>query len=171
MNMEQVEDHLLMTFQLKHNEHGLDVSYYECREIVIPDYKRPAHIRGMIEFEGNNIPVVDPNLYYLSQPTQLTNLSCILVIEHVYECQKQRTGVILQDIGEITNLAAGSYMSPALKTSTFNMLFIINVLEKNDADKLLSDTHMSINLREQQKQANADFIAFSEIVERKLVHA
>jgi hypothetical protein len=94
-----------------------------------------------------------------------------LVIEHVYECRKQLTGVILQDIGEITNLAADSYKTTALKNSTFNMRFIINLLKKADTDKLLSDTHMSINLREQQIQANADFIAFSEIVERELVHA
>ncbi len=171
MNMEQIQNLLFITYQLKHNERELDVSYYGCREIVIPDYKRPSYIRGMIEFEGNYIPVIDPNIYYRSQPTQLTNLACILVIEHPYECRKHQTGVIIEDIKEIMNLAAGSYKTMALKTLTFNIRFVLKVLKKADTYELLSDTHMSINLREQQKQANADFVAFSEIAGRKLVHA
>jgi chemotaxis signal transduction protein len=170
INMEQAQDLLFMTYQLKHNEHELDVSYYGCREIVIPEYKRPSYIRGMIEFEGNYIPVIDPNIYYRNQPTQLTNLACILVIEHVYECRNHQTGIILEDIKEIMNLATGSYKTMPLKTLPFNMRFVLKVLKKAVVDKLLSDTHMSINLRVQQKQANEDYAAFREIVGRQLVH-
>jgi chemotaxis signal transduction protein len=171
INMKQAQDLLFMTYQLKHNEHELDVSYYGCREIVIPEYKRPSYIRGMIEFEGNYIPVIDPNIYYRNQPTHLTNLACILVIEHVHECRNHQTGIILEDIKEIMNLVTGNYNNKALKTLPFNIRFILKVLKRADVYELLSDTHMSINLREQQKQANADFITFSEIVERELVHA
>jgi chemotaxis signal transduction protein len=171
MNMEQIQNHLFITYQLKHSERELEVSYYGCREMVIPDYKRPTYIRGMIEFEGNYIPVIDPNIYYRSQPTRFTNLACILVIEHVYECRNHQTGIIVEDIEEIMNLAAGGYKAMALKSSTFNMRFVLGVLKKSNADMLLSDTHTSINLREQQKQADADFIAFREIVERRLDRA
>jgi hypothetical protein len=94
--MKQTQDLLFMTYQLKHNEHELDISYYGCGEIVIPDYKRPSYIRGMIEFEGNYIPVIDPNIYYQGQPTQLTNLACILVIRHFYEYRNHQTGIILE---------------------------------------------------------------------------
>jgi hypothetical protein len=69
------------------------------------------------------------------------------------------------------NLVTGNYNNKALKTLPFNIRFILKVLKRADVYELLSDTHMSINLREQQKQANADFITFSEIVERELVHA
>lgn len=169
--MEQAQDLLFMTYHLKHNEHELDVSYYGCRELVIPDYKRPSYIRGMIEFAANYIPVIDPNIYYRSQPTHLTNLACILVIEHVHECRNHQTGIILEDIKEIMNLATGGYKNMALKTLPFNVRFILKVLKRANVYELLSDTHMSINLHKQQKQANADFISFSEIVERELVHA
>jgi hypothetical protein len=59
----------------------------------------------------------------------------------------------------------------ASKTLPFNIRFVHKVLKKADTYKLLSDTHMSINLREQEKQADADFVAFSEIVERELVNS
>jgi len=169
--MEQPLDLLFMTYQLKHNEHEIDASYYGCREIVIPDYKKPSYIRGMIEFEGNYIPVIDPNIYYRSQPTQLTNLACILVIKHVHECRNHQTGIILEDIKEIMNLVTSNFRNMVLKTLPFNLRFVLKVLKRSNAYKLLSDTHMSISLCEQQKQANADFIAFSEIVERDLVNA
>ena len=171
LNMEQAQDLLFMIYRLKHNEHALDVSYYGCREMVIPDYKRPSYIRGMIEFDGSYIPVIDPNIYYRCQPTCLTNLACILVIEHVYEYRNHQTGIILEDIKEIMNLVTDSYKNMDLKTLPFNIRFVHEVLRRADAYKLLSDTHMSINLREQEKQANADFIAFSKIVERELVLA
>lgn len=51
------------------------------------------------------------------------------------------------------------------------MRFVLKMLKKADADKLLSDTHISINFQEQQKQAKADFNAFREIVTRGLVNA
>jgi chemotaxis signal transduction protein len=168
--MELTQNHLFIIYQLKRNGQEQDVSYYGCREIVIPDYKTSTYIRGMIEFEGNYIPVIDPNIYYQGQPSQLTNLACILVIEHIYECRSQRTGIIMGDIEEIINLVAGSYKTSIMKPSTFNMRFVLKILKKADADSLLSDTHTSINLRERQKQANADFIAFREIVGKGLVH-
>jgi hypothetical protein len=68
------------------------------------------------------------------------------------------------------NLATGSYKTMPLKTLPFNMRFVLKVLKKAVVDKLLSDTHMSINLRVQQKQANEDYAAFREIVGRQLVH-
>ena len=169
--MEQTQNHLFIVYQLKLNGHEQDVNYYGCREIVIPDYKTSTYIRGMIEFEGNYIPVIDPNIHCEGQPTQLTNLACILVIEHIYEYRKHRTGIIIEDIEEIINLTAGSYKTSAVKPSTFNMRFVLKMLKKADADKLLSDTHISINFQEQQKQANADFNAFREIVARGLVNA
>ena len=129
-----------------------------CRELVIPGYKRLSYIMGMIRFEENYIPVIDPNIYYRSQPTQLTNLACILVIEHIHECQNHQTGIILEDIKEIMNLATGNYKNMALKTSPFNIRFILKLLKRADTYKLLSDTHISINLHEQQKQANVEMI-------------
>jgi hypothetical protein len=69
------------------------------------------------------------------------------------------------------NLATGSFKTMPLKTLPFNMRFVLKVLKKAVVDKLLSDTHMSIYLRVQQKQANEDYAAFREIVGRQLVHA
>lgn len=168
--MDNIQDLLFLTYQLNQDGHELDVGYYGCREIVIPDYKRPSYIRGMIEFEGKYIPVIDPSIYYRSQPTRLTNLSCILVVKHVYQCRNHQTGIILEDIEEIINLATGNYKTMAMRSLSFNIRFVVRILKKANACKLLSDTHISINLCEQQKQANADFVAFSEIVTRELAY-
>jgi hypothetical protein len=64
------------------------------------------------------------------------------------------------------NLAAGNYKTGALKPSSFNMRFVLETSKNTAANKLLSDTHMALELCERQKQADEDFAAFQKIVSR-----
>jgi len=40
-----------------------------CRELIKLDYKKPTHIRGVIEFNGLYIPVIDPAILLLGRPS------------------------------------------------------------------------------------------------------
>jgi chemotaxis signal transduction protein len=169
--MEKTQNLLFITYKIKQKEYELEVRCCGCREIIFPDYKIPTYIKGMIEFDGNYIPVIDPKMYFENRSSELTNLTCIIVIEHFYEYQNRQTGIIIEDIEEVQNLAAGSYRSQRPNVSTVNIRFILKVLKKVNKEKLLNDTHFSIDTREVQKQANADYIAFREIVTKNLALA
>jgi len=149
--MEQTQDLLFMTYQLKHNEHELDVSYYGCREIVIPDYKRPSYIRGMIEVEGKYIPVIDPNIYYLSQPTQLTNLACILVLEHVCECRShQRIDLKLLNTEVVMNSLSASlafrcwYHSGIFTVAIISIICTTGFRSEGDSPAFIYQIHVGL---------------------------
>ena len=118
--MEQTQNVLFVAYLLQQRGREFDVNYHGCRAIMIPDYKTPTHIRGMMEFEGALIPVIDPGISFHNQSAHLSHAACILVVEHGHESRRRRTGVIIEDFEEVMNLAAGSYGSGALKPSTFN---------------------------------------------------
>jgi chemotaxis signal transduction protein len=169
--MEQTQNLLFITYKLKQKEYELEVRCCGCREIIFPDYKVPTYIKGMIEFEGSYIPVIDPKMYFEDRSSGLTNLTCIIVVEHFYEYKNRQTGIIIEDIEEVQNLAAGSYRIQPPKASTVNMRFILKVLKKVNEVKLLNDTHFSIDTREVQKQEYADYITFREIITKKVALA
>jgi chemotaxis signal transduction protein len=162
--MERTQTFIFIVYQLNQHEHANEIRCLGCREIVIPDYKTPTHIRGMIECKGELIPVIDPSLYFLNKPTQATKTTCILVIQNGYGGRSRQTGVIIENDEEIMNLAAGSYKTGIAKPSTFNMRFVIEIYNNVAANIFLSDTHMAFELCEQKKQADADFLAFRDIV-------
>ncbi len=161
--MEKIQNLLFIVYLLRQREHQLDVCYYGCREILIPDHKTPTHIRGIIEFDGTFVPVIDPGIFFERKATVVTNSACILVIEHIHESRTRRTGIIIEDIDEIMNLAAGSYGGGALVPSTVNMSFVTKMLDKAAANDLLSDTHFAFDLYAREKQAEADFALFQKI--------
>lgn len=187
--MEQMQELLFIAYLLRKRGPELDVCYHGCREIMIPDYKTPTHIRGTIEFEGISIPVIDPGIFFHQNPANATNSTCILVVEHIHESRIKHTGIIIEDIEEIMNLAAGMYKNGTADPLTFNMRFILEMADnfvpvqfqsriavagpradircrrskKVAANELLSDTHLAFDICEREKQADTDFAAFQEI--------
>lgn len=167
--MEQTQNLLFIVYLLVQNGRSHEVRCRGCREIVIPDYKTPTHIRGMIEFDGRLIPVIDPGQFFHNKPVRITNAACILIIEHDHQCRSRRTGILIEDIEEIMNLAAGNYRTKVLRPSTFNMRFVLNLFEKVVMNELLSDTHMALDLCEREKQAELDFTTFRDIVSKSFI--
>ena len=162
--MERTQTFIFIVYLLYQHEHADEIRCLGCREIVIPDYKTPTHIRGMIECEGQHIPVIDPSVYFFNKPTQVTNTTCILVIQHGYGGRSQQTGVLIENDEEIMNMAAGSYKTGIAKPSTFNIRFVLQISNNVAANVLLSDTHMAFELCEQNQQADVDYAAFRDIV-------
>jgi chemotaxis signal transduction protein len=105
-------DPLLITFLMKKDGPEIQLRCRGCREIVPPEHPGPSHTKGVIELDGQLIPVIDPNARFSLQETEIRPCSCIVVIEHEGKSQSLRTGVIVGDIEEVMQLAAGSVTMP-----------------------------------------------------------
>jgi len=169
--MEPVHNLLFVTFVLNRREQDMDVRCCGCKDIMVSDYKKPTHIKGAIEFEGQIIPVVDPSTWFCGEPTRLTGSACILIVKHSFECRPLQTGVVVPDTEEIMNLAAGSYASGAPKPASFNTRFVLDISRNAFANKFLADSHAALSLLERKKLMDDDFETFKEIVSRGLIHA
>src|SRR4030042_3297698 len=73
-----------LTFALANEEYGLEI--LKVREIIgymditaVP--QMPAHIKGVINLRGQVIPVVDLRAKFGMQTTDVTDQTCIIVVE------------------------------------------------------------------------------------------
>ena len=69
------------------------------------------------------------------------------------------------------NLGAGVYNRGVLRGTTFNMRFVLEIPKSPFASKFLADSHLALNLCEEQKRMEADFATFRKILSREVVHA
>jgi hypothetical protein len=169
--MEQIQNLLFITFVFDQKKRDLDIRCCGCKEMLLSDSKKPMHIKGVIEFEGNLVPVIDPNKWLCGESTRSDNGTCILVVRHTFEYHQFKSGILIEDSEEIMNLAAGAYNHGALKGTTFNMRFVLKIPKSAFANKFLADSHLALSLCEEQKRMDDDFAIFRKIHSRGLVHA
>lgn len=169
--MEQITDLLFITFFLEQLKPEFEVHCCGCREIIIPEYKTPVHIMGLIKSEEKFIPVIDPSIWYRGEPTRVTTSACILIVKHSYEYRQLQTGILIGDIEELMNMMAGGYKNHIPKGTSFNVRFVCELDGNNVASNFLANTHIKLNQCLEKKNSEDDFAFFKEIVLRGLAYA
>ncbi len=169
--MERTQNILFITFQLARQNKEFEVRCCGCREIVVPDYKKPVHIKGLMDFNHRYIPVVDPNVNFCGRSTPITDSTCILVVSHSYEYRELETAILIRNIDEIMNLVAGSYNSDTLEHASYNIRFILGLSRNIEASRFLTECHISLSDNQRQKHLEEDFITFKDIMSRGLAYA
>jgi len=150
--MKLTENHLFITYYMKKDGNEPELICKGCREILPLDYELPSYIKGIVEVDKEFISVIDPNMYFHGQQSLLSNLACILIIEHVFDNQNCKAGIIIEDIDEIMNFAIGNYRDASFNAfSTFNMSFIVDALQNGHAEQFLSNTYKLLNRHEKRK--------------------
>ena len=158
------------TFLLQRNERAFHVLYMGRRGTTVPDYKKPVYIRCLLEFDCEFIPVIDPRIWLRGEATPISSSMCVLVVEHSFECRKLRTGIVISDIQEAINLAAGNCNSKTKRLS-LNMRFVLKLPKKAGFNRLLNLSHLELLWRERQKQADEDFASFEKKLKDKIARS
>lgn len=98
-----------LTFVLGKEEYGLAI--LKVREIIgfmeitaVP--RTPEFVRGVINLRGQVIAVVDLRAKFGMDKTERTEHTCIIVVEMVQEGRKLSTGIIVDKVSEVLNIAA-----------------------------------------------------------------
>jgi hypothetical protein len=160
----------LITYEI--DERKLNLRCVGCRELIRLDYKKPSHIRGVIEFNGLYVPVIDPAILLFNKPTPLNNLSCILVTPHRWEHQQFYTGIVIEDIDEIMEYATSQPGIGPLRDITINMRFVLDMRKNAGMESWLYENHQILETcrREHQplcselgdKLQEQDYFAFNQ---------
>ena len=98
-----------LVFQLGREEFGIRV--LKVREIMgIQDItavpQTPAHVKGVINLRGKVIPVVDLRLKFGLPELEYTQRTCIIVVQVRGEDGLMLTGIVVDGVAEVLNLAA-----------------------------------------------------------------
>ena len=69
--------------------------------------QQPAHVKGVINLRGKVIPVVDLRLKFGLAEAEYTQRTCIIVVQLRRSGNSVLTGIVVDGVAEVLNLAAG----------------------------------------------------------------
>ena len=147
---EQVESSLgrlaqegkFLTFALGNEEYGLEILI--VREIIgymeithVP--QTPEYIKGIINLRGKVIPVVDLRTHFGMDAIEVTESTCIIVVEITQDDRHIETGIIVDQVSEVLDIANDQIEEAPQFGSSVETNFILGMAKVGDSVKILLD--------------------------------
>ncbi len=129
-----------LTFAIGEEEFGLEI--LKVREIigyinVTPVPRTPTYVKGVINLRGQVIPVMDLRLKFNLAEKEITEQTCIIIIETAGRRGACLTGLIVDRVSEVLDIEADQIEpAPALGAS-LDTSFILGMGKVGDRVKIL----------------------------------
>jgi len=131
-----------LTFALANEEYGLEI--LKVREIIgyidvtaVP--QTPSHVKGVINLRGQVIPVVDLRAKFGMATTDVTDQTCIIVVEITQSGRKFNTGIIVDRVQEVLDIAGQDIEEAPQFGASVDTAFILGMGKIGDKVKILLD--------------------------------
>ena len=146
--IEQVNKALLdregkyLTFALGPEEYGLEI--LKVREIIgymditaVP--QTPQHVKGVINLRGQVIPVIDLRTKFGMETAEITEESCIIVVESNQGNRSFSTGIVVDHVQEVLDIAGQDIEEAPQFGASVDTDFILGMGKIGDTVKILLD--------------------------------
>jgi purine-binding chemotaxis protein CheW len=131
-----------LTFALAQEEYGLEI--LKVREIVgymavtaVP--QTPPHVKGVINLRGQVIPVVDLRTKFGMATTEVTDETCIIVVEIARAGRKSNTGIIVDRVQEVLDIPGQDIEDAPQFGASVSTNFILGMGKVGQSVKILLD--------------------------------
>ena len=131
-----------LTFALAEEEYGLEI--LRVREIIgylevtaVP--QTPPDVRGVINLRGQVIPVVDLRTKFGMEPADVTDETCIIVVETTQTGRTFSTGIIVDRVQEVLDIGARDIEEAPQFGASVNTDFLLGMAKVGDSVKILLD--------------------------------
>jgi purine-binding chemotaxis protein CheW len=131
-----------LTFALAHEEYGLEI--LKVREIIgymeitaVP--QTPHFIKGVINLRGQVIPVVDLRAKFGMDTAEVTEQTCIIVVEITQSGRKFNTGIIVDRVQEVLDIAGKDIEEAPQFGASVDTDFILGMAKIGESVKILLD--------------------------------
>jgi len=131
-----------LTFALANEEYGLEI--LKVREIIgyidvtaVP--QTPSHVKGVINLRGQVIPVVDLRAKFGMATTEVTEQTCIIVVEITQSGRKFNTGIVVDRVQEVLDILGRDIEEAPQFGSSVDTDFILGMGKIGDKVKILLD--------------------------------
>ncbi|MBN1123535.1 MAG: purine-binding chemotaxis protein CheW [Sedimentisphaerales bacterium] len=131
-----------LTFALGHEEFGLEI--LKVREIIgyievtaVP--QTPTHVKGVINLRGQVIPVVDLRLKFGMEEHEVTDQTCIIVVEIDNGAQQFNTGIVVDHVSEVLDIQESQIEDTPQFGSNVDTDFILGMGKIGESVKILLD--------------------------------
>jgi len=137
-----------LTFALSREEYGLEI--LKVREIIgymnitaIP--QMPAYVKGIINLRGQVIPVIDLRAKFGMDTMDVTEETCIIVVEITQKGRKFNTGIVVDHVQEVLDIAGENIEEAPQFGSSVNTDFILGMGKVGESVKILLDIDKVLN--------------------------
>jgi purine-binding chemotaxis protein CheW len=131
-----------LTFALGKEEYGIEI--LKVREIIgymtittIP--QMPEYVRGIINLRGQVIPVVDLRCRFAMETKEITDQTCIIVVDIHHDSQSFNAGLVVDHVQEVLNIEDGNIDDAPQFGTEVNTDFLLGIGKAGSAIKLLLD--------------------------------
>ncbi len=131
-----------LTFALAQEEYGLEI--LKVREIIgyidvtaVP--QTPHHVKGVINLRGQVIPVVDLRAKFDMETADVTDETCIIVVEITQGPRKCSMGIVVDRVQEVLDIAGDLIEESPQFGATVDTSFILGMGKIGDSVKILLD--------------------------------
>ncbi len=131
-----------LTFALGHEEYGLEI--LKVREIfgymnitAVP--QTPPHVKGVINLRGQVIPVIDLRSKFGMEEVEVTEQTCIIVVEITQGSRNFQTGIVVDHVSEVLDIAESDIEDAPQFGSSVNTDFILGMGKIGETVKILLD--------------------------------
>jgi len=131
-----------LTFALEPEEYGLEI--LKVREIIgymditaVP--QTPHHVKGVINLRGQVIPVIDLRAKFGMETAEVTEQTCIIVVETSQASRKFSTGIVVDRVQEVLDIAGEDIEEAPQFGSSVNTDFILGMGKIGESVKILLD--------------------------------
>jgi purine-binding chemotaxis protein CheW len=131
-----------LTFALAHEEYGLEI--LKVREIIgymeitaVP--QTPDYVKGVVNLRGQVIPVVDLRTKFGMETTEVTDQTCIIVVEITQSGRKFNTGIVVDRVQEVLDIAGQDIEEAPQFGTVTDTDFILGMAKIGDSVKILLD--------------------------------
>jgi purine-binding chemotaxis protein CheW len=129
-----------LTFALASEEYGLEI--LKVREIIgyidvtaVP--QTPHHVKGVINLRGQVIPVIDLRTKFGMDRADVTDETCIVVVEITQGKRKSSTGIVVDRVQEVLDIAGGDIEEAPQFGAAVDTDFILGMGKIGDSVKIL----------------------------------
>ncbi len=136
------EEGKYLTFALGAEEYGLEI--LKVREIIgymevtaVP--RTPAYVKGVINLRGQVIPVVDLRAKFAMPEAEVTEQTCIIVVEITQAGKAFNTGIVVDRVSEVLDITTDQIEDPPQLGSTVEANFILGMAKVGEKVKILLD--------------------------------
>jgi len=131
-----------LTFALDQEEYGLEI--LKVREIIgyvdvtaVP--QTPHYVKGVINLRGQVIPVIDLRAKFGMETADLTEETCIIVVEITQPDHAFSTGIIVDRVQEVLDVRGQDIEEAPQFGATVNTDSILGMGKVGDSVKILLD--------------------------------
>ena len=148
-----------LTFTLGAEEYGLQI--LKVREIIgymditaVP--RAPHDVRGVINLRGQVVPIVDMRARFGMEAAEVTDQTCIIVVEVKAGKQRFHTGIIVDHVCEVLDVDGKDIEPTPQFDSSVDTSFILGMGKIGSAVKILLDIDKVLHTQELMQLTDTD---------------